>query len=85
MSDMGTSVPGRGAMDLDRVSELSHAVLNEVERAVVGKREPLRLVLSGILAGGHVLMEDFPGLGKTLAARSSPRPRAVLQTSAVHA
>jgi len=37
---------------------------------VVGKREALRLVLSGILAGGHVLMEDFPGLGKTLAARS---------------
>jgi len=37
---------------------------------VVGKRQPLALVLSGILAGGHVLLEDFPGLGKTLAARS---------------
>jgi MoxR-like ATPase len=57
-------------MSLTRVSELSGAVLDEVERAVVGKREPLRLVLSAILAGGHVLMEDFPGLGKTLAARS---------------
>ena len=39
-------------------------------RAVVGKREALVLVLSGILAGGHVLIEDLPGLGKTLAARS---------------
>ena len=57
-------------MNLARVSELSSAVLDEVDRAVVGKREALRLVLSGILAGGHVLMEDFPGLGKTLAARS---------------
>jgi MoxR-like ATPase len=37
---------------------------------VVGKRRPLSLVLAGVLAGGHVLLEDFPGLGKTLAARS---------------
>ncbi|MER7073983.1 MoxR family ATPase [Terrabacter sp. NPDC000476] len=57
-------------MNLTRVGELAGAVLDEVDRAVVGKREALRLVLSGILAGGHVLMEDFPGLGKTLAARS---------------
>src|SRR6478735_6511468 len=53
-------------MNLARVSELSSAVLDEVDRAVVGKREALRLVLSGILAGGHVLMEDFPGLAQTL-------------------
>jgi MoxR-like ATPase len=45
-------------------------VLDEVERAVVGKREPLELVLLGFLADGHVLLEDFPGLAKTLAARS---------------
>src|SRR6478672_11043324 len=57
-------------MGLTRVSELSAAILDEVDRAVVGKRESLTLVLAGILAGGHVLMEDFPGLGKTLAARS---------------
>ncbi|RKT77064.1 MoxR-like ATPase [Terracoccus luteus] len=57
-------------MQLSRVGELAEEILGEVERAVVGKRESLRLVLSGILAGGHVLMEDFPGLGKTLTARS---------------
>jgi len=45
-------------------------VLDRVERAVVGKRAALELVLAGILARGHVLLEDFPGLGKTLAARS---------------
>ena len=55
---------------LSDVSRLARAVLDEVERAVVGKRDALTLVLSSILAGGHVLLEDFPGLGKTLAARS---------------
>jgi MoxR-like ATPase len=56
--------------DLAEVSRRATAVLDEVGRAVVGKREALVLVLSGILAGGHVLIEDLPGLGKTLAARS---------------
>ena len=45
-------------------------ILDEVERAVVGKREALELVLLGILADGHVLIEDFPGLAKTLIARA---------------
>ena len=57
-------------MPLSHVSEQGQRILDEVERAVVGKRQPLTLVLSAILAGGHVLIEDFPGLGKTLAARS---------------
>jgi MoxR-like ATPase len=45
-------------------------ILDELEGAVVGKREALELVLLGFLADGHVLIEDFPGLGKTLIARS---------------
>jgi MoxR-like ATPase len=45
-------------------------ILSEVERAVVGKRKALELVLLGFLADGHVLLEDFPGLAKTLIARS---------------
>jgi MoxR-like ATPase len=52
------------------VSRMASEVLDEVQRAVVGKRPALTLVLSSVLAGGHVLIEDFPGLGKTLAARS---------------
>jgi MoxR-like ATPase len=55
---------------LDTVAGLAGAILDEVEVAVVGKRPALELVLGTILAGGHVLLEDFPGLGKTLAARS---------------
>ena len=51
-------------------AELARQVIAEVERAVVGKREALELVLTGILASGHVLIEDLPGLGKTLIARS---------------
>ncbi|MCD6638295.1 MAG: MoxR family ATPase [Nocardioides sp.] len=54
----------------DTVADLAGRVLDEVERAVVGKREPLTLVLAAILAKGHVLIEDFPGLGKTRAARA---------------
>ncbi len=56
--------------DLAEVSRLAGRVLDQVERAVVGKRTGLSLILSSVLARGHVLIEDFPGLGKTLAARS---------------
>jgi len=45
-------------------------VIAEVERAVVGKRELLEMMLGAVLASGHILLEDFPGLGKTLIARS---------------
>jgi MoxR-like ATPase len=50
--------------------DLPSQVLARVAEAVVGKPQPLKLVLAGILAGGHVLLEDVPGVGKTLAARS---------------
>ncbi|GLY01090.1 MULTISPECIES: MoxR family ATPase [Actinoplanes] len=52
------------------VGRLAGAILDAVGTVVVGKRESLELVLAGILAGGHVLLEDLPGLGKTLTARS---------------
>jgi MoxR-like ATPase len=48
----------------------STRILDEVERAVVGKREALKLLLIAVLCDGHVLIEDFPGLAKTLIARS---------------
>ncbi|GAA1872844.1 AAA family ATPase [Asanoa iriomotensis] len=52
------------------VGRMARAVLDSVGSVVVGKRDSLELVLAGILAGGHVLLEDLPGLGKTLTARS---------------
>jgi len=61
-----TFTPGQSA-------ERCAAVLDEIERAVVGNRRALELVMIGILAGGHILLEDLPGLGKTLIARSFAR------------
>ena len=65
MTDL-TRTPGQTA-------ERCSAVLDEIERAVVGNRRALELVMIGILAGGHILLEDLPGLGKTLIARSFAR------------
>lgn len=56
--------------DISEVSSLSRQVIAEVERAVVGKRALLEMMMASVLAGGHMLLEDFPGLGKTLVARS---------------
>jgi MoxR-like ATPase len=60
-------------MTIDELNVQAERILAEVERAVVGKRDALELVLLGILADGHVLIEDFPGLAKTLIARSFAR------------
>jgi len=57
-------------MKIEEVSEKGNAVLNEVKKAIVGKDEVLRLILTTILADGHVLLEDLPGLAKTLMAKS---------------
>jgi MoxR-like ATPase len=49
------------------------AILDELEKAVIGKRDFLERLLGAAIAGGHVLIEDFPGLAKTLAAKSLAR------------
>jgi MoxR-like ATPase len=60
-------------MELHELRDHGAAVLDEIERAVVGKRDALELILIGVLADGHVLLEDYPGLAKTLIARSFAR------------
>jgi MoxR-like ATPase len=57
-------------MELAELRDRANAVLDEVERAIVGKRDALELILLALLCDGHVLLEDFPGLAKTLIARS---------------
>jgi MoxR-like ATPase len=52
------------------VSSLSGRVVGEIERAIVGKRLLLEQIMTAMLAGGHVLLEDYPGLAKTLIASS---------------
>ncbi|MCI0155620.1 MoxR family ATPase [Leifsonia shinshuensis] len=57
-------------LSVEEVASFGADVLARVESVVVGMREPLEIALATVLAGGHVLFEDVPGLGKTLAARS---------------
>jgi MoxR-like ATPase len=57
-------------MELTELREHAGRVLDEVERAIVGKRDALELILLALLCDGHVLLEDYPGLAKTLIARS---------------
>ncbi len=70
----GTDPARNGARErtesLAATTDVAARVLGEVERAVVGKRDVLELVLAGLLADGHVLLDDLPGVAKTLMARS---------------
>src|SRR3954470_13648272 len=57
-------------MELAELRDRAARVLDELERAIVGKRDALELILLALLSDGHVLLEDYPGLAKTLIARS---------------
>ena len=58
------------ATEIVSTSALTDRVIGQVERAIVGKRPLLEKIMAAILAGGHVLLEDYPGLAKTLIANS---------------
>jgi MoxR-like ATPase len=60
-------------IQLADVGRVAGNLLDEIEKAVIGKREALELLMLGVLADGHVLIEDYPGLAKTLMARSFAR------------
>jgi MoxR-like ATPase len=57
-------------MDIDAASEHCNGILDAIGEAVIADRGFLETVLLGVLARGHVLLEDVPGTGKTLTARS---------------
>ena len=57
-------------MDIKELGSQSQKIIDEVSKAIVGKEEVLHRVMVGILAGAHILFEDYPGLAKTLIARS---------------
>lgn len=52
----------------ERYYQEAYAVMNEVKKVVIGKDECVRLVMAAILAGGHILIDDIPGVGKTTLA-----------------
>ncbi|MGB3681627.1 MAG: MoxR family ATPase [Rubrobacteraceae bacterium] len=60
-------------MDYNRFSEMVDRITRNVERAVSGKHEKIFQAVISLLAGGHVLIEDVPGVGKTLLAKSLAR------------
>lgn len=57
-------------MDTTRVSEVANNIVKNVESVILGKTAEVRIVLSALLAGGHVLLEDVPGTGKTIMAKA---------------
>lgn len=60
--------------------ELALQVIDEVEKAVVGKRKILEKIMTAILAGGHILIEDIPGTGKTTMALAFSRAMRLKET-----
>jgi MoxR-like ATPase len=60
----------RGAMSRDLFRETFDVIRENVERVIRGKSDQIRMVLTALLADGHVLLEDMPGTGKTMMARS---------------
>jgi MoxR-like ATPase len=55
---------------MNRIADLARLVTENVERVIVGKREAIELLLVALLCDGHVLIEDVPGVGKTMLARA---------------
>ena len=60
-------------MDTERVPLVSERLIENVEQVIIGKREAIELVIVGLLSQGHMLIEDVPGVGKTMLARSLAR------------
>ncbi|MEJ2207682.1 MAG: MoxR family ATPase, partial [Anaerolineae bacterium] len=57
-------------MNPTEVRQFAQAIVENVERVIVGKREAIELILVALLCDGHVLLEDVPGTGKTMLARA---------------
>ena len=57
-------------LDVERIQDFSSRILENLERVIVGKRDTLELIVTGLLCQGHLLLEDVPGVGKTMVSRA---------------
>ena len=57
-------------MKIEEITALSKSIRENISKVIIGKDDVIDLVLVALLAGGHVLLEDVPGTGKTVLARS---------------
>ncbi|HUS81326.1 MAG TPA: MoxR family ATPase [Armatimonadota bacterium] len=57
-------------MNIEQVTEHARIIIESIETVIVGKHEVVELTVAGFLSGGHVLIEDIPGVGKTMLART---------------
>ena len=71
---------------MGEIGDIGQRVIDNVERVIIGKHREVQLVLAAMLCRGHVLIEDVPGVGKTILAKSFARvDRGNVQSHPVHA
>ncbi|NQW15968.1 MAG: MoxR family ATPase [Chloroflexi bacterium] len=73
MWNRGSTERGTHVTTAVEPKELAQKLVENVEKVIIGKREPVQLGIVALIAGGHALIEDVPGVGKTMLARSIAR------------
>jgi MoxR-like ATPase len=70
---MASEISAKLQRDVEKHHTLTTRLIDGLERVIRGKRRALEYLITGLLAGGHVLIEDVPGLGKTTLAKTAAR------------